>query len=102
MPETLAKPPAWQILALGAAAVGSLVVGRYFSMRKVSAGERMAEALLDTEALREAVDQLEEQPENVLAACANYIIRVSNHAAEGLGVASGSNDPVGFSRTRTH
>lgn len=102
MPETMAKHPAWQVAGLAALAVGGLVAGRYFSIRKVSAAERLADALLDTEALRDAADRLQEQPENVLAACANYIIGVSSRASEGLGVASGPNDPVGFSRTKTH
>jgi hypothetical protein len=102
MPETLAKHPVWQVATVAAAAAAAVVAGRYFSIRKVSAAERMVEALLDTEALRSAADHLEEQPEIVLAACANYIIGVSNRASDGLGIGSGANDPIGFSRTQTH
>ncbi|HZP80302.1 MAG TPA: hypothetical protein VFB21_01570 [Chthonomonadaceae bacterium] len=90
----------WGILA--SALAGSVVASRYFGTRKISGAERLAEALLDTESLREAGRDLSEASEKALAACAAYLVHMAFRSAEGLGAASGAEDPIGYSRTHTH
>jgi hypothetical protein len=89
-------------LALLSAAGVALVASRYFSSRKISAAERLAEALLDTERLRDGAQKLPDHSEAVLAACAGYLVNLAYRAAEGVGLASGLEDPVGYSRTHSH
>ncbi len=91
-----------QLALVASALVGGVVASRYLGARKVSGAERLAEALLDTERLRDANSKLENNSETVLAGCAAYLISVAYRAAEGLGAASGADDPLGYSRTHTH
>lgn len=93
--------PAKAALVLSAAA-GALVASRYFGARKISSSERLAEALLETERLKSAASRLPDASEAALADCAGYIIAVALRAGEGLGLASGMDDPIGASRTHTH
>jgi hypothetical protein len=91
-----------KLALLGGLAVGGLIAQRFMSARKVSAAERLAEALLDTEPLRAASRLLPDSTEKALSQCASYLVNVAYRAAEGLGVTSGPEDPVGYSRTHTH
>jgi hypothetical protein len=98
----LAKSPAGGVIALATVALGALVGARYLSTRKISAGERLADALLDTEPLREAARDLADRPAARLASCASYLIDVCYRSAEGWGIGTGANDPVGHTRMKTH
>lgn len=102
MAEILGKPSTGSIIALAAVAVGGIIGARYLSTRKVSAAERLADALLDTEPLRDAARHLADKPEQRLAACATYILDVCNRASGGWRLATGGNDPIGYSRTQIH
>lgn len=102
MSSILGKPSTGGVIALATIAVGSIVGARYLSTRKVSAAERLSDALLDTEPLREAARFLADRPEARLAACANYLIDVCFRSAEGWGIGTGANDPVGHTRLKSH
>jgi hypothetical protein len=104
MPEIFVpKPREFARLALLVSTVaGAVVAGRYLGTRKVSGAERLDDALLDTEQLRDASGKMAEASETGLAACAAYLIHVAYRASEGLGAAAGADDPVGYSRTHTH
>jgi hypothetical protein len=91
-----------RIAFVAAAVAGGLIASRYFSTRKVNAAERLADALLDTETLKEGVHNLSEASEKALAACATYLVSVANKAAEAVGASGGTEDTVGYSRTHTH
>lgn len=91
------------VMALAAgAAISGLVTVRYLTTRKTSASELLAEALLDTSRLEDASRNLAGSSESALASCASYFLGVSYRAAEGLGMAKGQYDPVGFNRTKAH
>jgi hypothetical protein len=90
------------MIALATLAVGGLVGARYLGTRKVSAAERLSDALLDTDGLRAAARDLAERPESRLAACANYIVDVGYRSMEGWGIGTGANDPIGHTRLKTH
>lgn len=83
-------------------AVTGLIASRYFGTRKVSAAERLAEALLETDRLREGAHHQAESSEKALADCAAYLVNMAYRAADSVGAASGSDDPLGYSRTHTH
>jgi len=101
--ELLAKKPNAGHIALAvSAAVGTVAIARYFSARKVNGAERLAEALIDTDSLKEAAQKLPDASEAVLAGCATYLIRVAYRAAAGQGAATGLEDPIGNSRTLSH
>ena len=102
MATTFSKPSTGSILALATLALGGIVGARYLSTRKVSAAERLADVLLDTEPLREAARSSPDRPEARLAACANYLVDVCYRSAEGWGIGTGANDPIGHTRTATH
>jgi len=102
MSTILAKPSTGSILALASLAIGGIIGARYISTRKVSAAERLADALLDTEPLRKAARDMADRPEARLAACANYLVDASYRACEGWGIGTGNNDPIGHTRTQTH
>jgi hypothetical protein len=91
-----------RLAVIASTVAGAVVTSRYLGTRKVSAAERLTETLLDTERLREVNSKLSEHTESVLAACAAYMVHVAYRASEGLGVASGADDPLGYSRTHTH
>jgi hypothetical protein len=94
--------PVGTVLTLGAVAATGLLASRYFGTRKVSSAERLAEALLDIERLREANRNLPDASEAALAHCAAYLAEVAHRASAGMGVAAGAEDRVGFSRTQSH
>ncbi len=103
MPDTLAKaPPVAHVLLLASAVAGTLLAGKYMAARKVSAGERLADALLHTARLADAARELPDRSEMALSACALYMVDLAYHASEGLSLASGADDPIGFTRTETH
>jgi hypothetical protein len=83
----------------GGAAVASAGV-RYASGRRTNASQRLAEALLDTARLEEALKYSEAEPEAALAACAAYLLNTTYLAADGI-TAIPTADPVGFQRTAT-
>lgn len=91
-----------KVALLATAALGGLIATRYLTARKVNAAERLADALLDTEELKEGVRNLAEHSEKALAACASYLVNVAHRASEAVGAAGGTEDPVGYSRTHTH
>ncbi|HZO87390.1 MAG TPA: hypothetical protein VFB38_03560 [Chthonomonadaceae bacterium] len=91
-----------KVALLASAALGTVVASRYLGTRKISAAERLAESLLDVGRVPEMARDMPQATETVLAACAAYLIGAAYRASEGLGVASGAEDPVGFSRTLTH
>jgi hypothetical protein len=98
----LGKSATGGIIALATLALGGLVGARYLSTRKISTGERLSDALLDTEPLREAARDLADRPAARLASCANYLIDVCYRSAEGWGIGTGANDPIGYTRMKTH
>lgn len=98
----MARPPIIGIAALAALALGGVVGARYVRSRKVSGAELLTEALLDTERLRTAVQQPNLESENLLAACADYVLNVVSRSSEGLGLATGPNDAVGQVRAQSH
>ncbi len=102
MSTTFGKSTTGGIIALATLALGGIVSARYLSTRKISAAERLCDALLDTEPLREAARDMADRPEARLAACANYMVDVCFRSAEGWGIGTGANDPVGYSRLKTH
>ncbi len=102
MSTTYAKAPAGGIIALATLALGGIVGARYIGTRKVSSAERLADAVLDTEPLREAARDFADRPETRLASCANYIVEVCYRSADGWGIGTGANDPVGHTRLKTH
>lgn len=55
--------PTGGLIALAALALGGIVGARYLSTRKISAAERLCDALLDTEPLREAARDLTDRPD---------------------------------------
>ena len=98
----MARLPIIGIASLGALALGGLLGARYITTRKVSAAEQLADALLETETLRDVVRNKPDKSEKLLAACANYMVDVCYRSSEGMGMATGPNDPVGYNRMRTH
>jgi hypothetical protein len=102
MADPLKKGDVAKTLLLLSLAAGGLIASRYLGTRKVSAAERLAESLLDTERLRDAARKLSDSKEAGLAACAAYLVNFAYRAAEGIGAASGVEDPIGYSRTHTH
>jgi hypothetical protein len=95
-------PKAGQVGLLLSGAAVYLLASRYMGTRKVSAAERLAEALLDTDPLEKAARSLPDTPETALAECVAYLVGVAYQAAEGLGKASGPDDPVGATHSQTH
>ena len=91
-----------QIALVASTAAGSLIASRYLSGRKISSAQRLAESLLDTEKLREGARSLPDSSEVVLAACAGYLLQFARRSSDGLGLSSGADDPIGFSRTQAH
>ncbi|MGC8668470.1 MAG: hypothetical protein ACP5VE_10190 [Chthonomonadales bacterium] len=81
----------------GGAAVASAGV-RYAAGKRMNASERLAEALLDTARLTEALRYSEAEPEAALAACAAYLLNTTYVAAEGVTTIPAV-DPVGYERT---
>lgn len=98
----LSKGDAVKAALLVGAAVGGLVASRYLERRHVNGAERLADALLDTDRLTDADRNAGEAHEKRLAACAAYLVGVAYRAAEGVGSGSGTEDPIGYSRTHTH
>ena len=102
MSTILSRASTGGVIALATLALGGIVGARYLSTRKISAAERLADALLDTERLREAARDMADRPESRLAACASYLAEIGYRSAEGWGIATGANDPIGYTRTKTH
>lgn len=95
------KPSVGQIAVLATAALSSVVAVRYFSTRKESAAERLAEGLLETTRLQTAVGHLPDATHLALSECAGYLLTVALRAAPGVGIARGEDDPIGYSRTQS-
>lgn len=90
------------ILLLAAAAGTAAVTARYFTSRRVKSSELLADILLQTDRLLAAKENAENEPEAALAACALYVISMTSHSAEGLGM-PGTPDAVFCETvTRTH
>ncbi|HLJ53548.1 MAG TPA: hypothetical protein VKT77_00840 [Chthonomonadaceae bacterium] len=102
MNTVLGKPTTGGIIAISTLALGALVGARYLSTRKVSSAERLCDALLDTEPLREAARDMADRPEARLATCASYFVDVAYRSADGWGIGTGANDPIGYARMKTH
>lgn len=83
------------VLAGGAAAASAGL--KYAAGRRRNASEVLADALLDTARLAEALRYSEAEPEAALAACAAYLLNTTYLAAEGI-TAVPAVDPVGFER----
>jgi hypothetical protein len=98
----LKKPTLAQIGLLATGIFSAAVIARYYGARKFNGAERLAEALLDSDRLHEAVRSLPDASETVLADCAIYMVNVAYRAAEGQGLSGGMEDPVGYSRTHRH
>ena len=103
MNKTLIRIPKFgQVAIVLSAATAGLVAARYLESRKINGAERLSDALLHTQKLRDAAEKLPTSTAQVLAACAAYIVDVAFQAAEGLGSVNKAEDPIGFSRTRAH
>ena len=102
MTTILGKATTGGIIALASIALGGIVGARYLSTRKVSAAERLCDALLDTEPLRKAARDLADKPESRLAECATYMVELCYRSTDGWGLGTGANDPVGYTRLKTH
>ncbi len=98
----LKKPNLGQVALMATGLMSAYVAARYYAARKINAAERLAEALLDSERLHEAARSLPDASDTILAACAAYLINVAYRAAEGQGISSGAEDPIGYSRTHHH
>ena len=101
MSTVLGKATAGGVIALATLALGGIAGARYIATRKASAAERLLDSLLDTEALHDAARNLD-KPEARLAACASYMMDVCRRSSDGWGIGTGSNDPVGHTRYKTH
>ena len=95
-------PKFGQVAIVLSAATAGVVAARYLESRKINGAERLSDALLRTQKLRDAAEKLPEATAQVLAACAAYFVDVAFQAAEGLGSAAKTEDPTGYSRTHTH
>ncbi len=95
-------PKFGQVALVLSAATAGVVAARYLESRKINGAERLANALLHTQKLRDAAEKLPDTTAPVLAACAAYFVDIAFQAAEGLGSAAKTEDPMGFSRTHTH
>jgi hypothetical protein len=102
MSTPFAKPSTGSVVALASLALGGIIGARYLGTRKINAAERLSDALLDTEPLREAARDLADMPESRLASCATYLLEVCYRSGEAVGLATGANDPVGYTRYKTH
>lgn len=102
MPHILipVRKEAARIAVLASAAVGAVLATRYLGTRKVNCAERLADALLHTEPLRNAAAL--EDSEARLAACADYFLNVAYYAAQGLTGPGVADDPPGYNRTHAH
>jgi hypothetical protein len=89
-------------VGLAAVAVTGLVAVRYMGVRNINSAERLADALLNTDALRNAAGKLPDVTASVLGTCAIYAVNVAFRAAEGVGTLGSGEDPVGEVRTATH
>lgn len=104
MPE-ITMPPKREVtkfVLIASTLAGSVIAARLLTNRKVSPTERLADALLDTERLRDAPSRLAEAPESALAACASYLVGVAYRSAEGIRATSGAEDAIGAGVSRTH
>ena len=88
--------------AVAALAAGGLIGARYFSLKKVSAAERMTEALLDSHPLKTACETPLTLSEKRMALCAEYFLTMNRRASEGVGVANSQKDPEGHNRVHSH
>ena len=102
MSTTMAKLSGGGLLAVATLAIGGILGARYIGTRKISASERLCDALLDTGTLRDVARDVKGQSEARLAACAGYFVDVCRNATEGWGMGTGANDPVGHTRYKTH
>ena len=102
MHKILARPTFGQVTALLSIATGALVAARYLETRKINGAERLADALLHTNKLRDAAEKLPDASAQAVALCAAFFVDVAYQAAEGLGSASKAEDPAGYSRTHSH
>lgn len=91
-----------QMTALLGAAAGGMLVARYVNARQINGAERLAEALLHTDPLNDAKRTAPEESGQTLAHCADYFLKVSFHASEGLNFAGRAEDPIGYQRTTRH
>lgn len=83
-------------------AIAGVVGLRLLASRKINGAERLADGLLDTDKLNEALRNLPDATEVALASCAAYVVNVAYRAAEGQGITGVMEDPLGFSRTQRH
>ena len=97
-----AKREILRVALWATAGVGGLVASRYLGARKITGAERLAEALLDTERLRDANTKLQTSSEAALAGCAAYLLNYAYRASEGIGTAPLTEAMPGYSRTHTH
>ena len=102
MPTPQIKPSTFGLAAIAALAAGGLIGARYFSLKKVSSAERLCDALLDSEPLKQALETPSALSEKRLALCAEYFLTVNRKASEGVGVANAQSDPVGHNRVQSH
>jgi hypothetical protein len=103
MPSIQARTgPIARAALAGSVVIGGFLAGRALLMRKVSASDKLAEALLGTEKLNEAAKALPDGTEQALAWCVAYTLEVDRKAANAVGSARAEYDAAGYSRTHTH
>lgn len=97
----LAKNSPLSLLLFTTALVGAGAVSRYISQKNSCSAKTLADGLLDTGPLRQLTNLESEPPENLLAACAIYMLRVSFWSARN-GLSGGCEDPAGYNRVAKH
>jgi hypothetical protein len=103
MPATLAKKSLFfQMSAVIAAAAGGMLVARYLGAKRINSAERLADALLHTDALRETPTRIAVNQAHALADCALYFLNAAHYASEGIGFAGREEDAKGDTRTANH
>ncbi len=90
-----------RVAAIASVGAATAAAGRYFSSRRVNAAQRLGEALLEDDHLREAQRYSDTESEAALASCAAYLINAAHYASEGI-VGPPANDPIGYERRVQH
>ena len=96
------RPILLQVTLLAASAAAAAVAARYYTTKNINCAETLSESLLDTDRLKDAVRDIPEMSEGLLAACAAYFTQFAARVAEGQGMPGSSEDIPGFSRTKQH
>ena len=84
MHKILARPTFGQVTALLSIATGALVAARYVETRKINGAERLADALLHTNKLRDAAEKLPDASAQAVALCAAFFVMLHIRRRKGL------------------